>query len=142
MYWRGAVALPRGAATDGKTYRLVVREFEVFDADGDEGEAQRPVYLEFGVYKGRSMRWWSSHLTQDGAKLVGFDSNDILLAALKRGDIDGLVLQDPFQMGYESVKAIVSQLDGKPPAALIDTGVIVITKENIGSPEVKKLLGK
>src|SRR5690242_10562554 len=35
---------------------------------------ERPVYLEFGVYKGRSMRWWSSHLTQAGATLVGFDS--------------------------------------------------------------------
>jgi hypothetical protein len=34
----------------------------------------RPLYLEFGVYAGRSMRWWSQHLRQPGAMLVGFDS--------------------------------------------------------------------
>ena len=35
---------------------------------------ERPIYLEFGVYKGRSMRWWSQRLPHAGAKLVGFDS--------------------------------------------------------------------
>lgn len=33
-----------------------------------------PLYLEFGVFEGRSMRWWSQHLTTTGAKFVGFDS--------------------------------------------------------------------
>lgn len=33
-----------------------------------------PLYLEFGVWKGRSMRWWSENLTQPDANLVGFDS--------------------------------------------------------------------
>jgi hypothetical protein len=35
---------------------------------------ERPLYLEFGVFEGRSMRWWSEHLQQPGARLVGFDS--------------------------------------------------------------------
>jgi hypothetical protein len=34
----------------------------------------RPLYLEFGVYEGESMRWWSEHLTAPGARLIGFDS--------------------------------------------------------------------
>jgi hypothetical protein len=34
----------------------------------------RPLYVEFGVYRGRSLRWWSTHLRQPGARLVGFDS--------------------------------------------------------------------
>ncbi len=33
-----------------------------------------PLYLEFGVFEGRMMRWWSQNLTQPSAKLVGFDS--------------------------------------------------------------------
>jgi|GEM_PF-1347924 hypothetical protein len=33
-----------------------------------------PLYLEFGVYRGRTLRWWSSHLTLPTARLVGFDS--------------------------------------------------------------------
>jgi Methyltransferase domain len=35
---------------------------------------QRPLYLEFGVFEGRSMRWWSQHLRHSDARLVGFDS--------------------------------------------------------------------
>jgi len=34
----------------------------------------RPLYLEFGVFEGRSMRWWSANLRNPDAQLVGFDS--------------------------------------------------------------------
>lgn len=33
-----------------------------------------PLYLEFGVWKGESLRWWSEHLTNPDARFVGFDS--------------------------------------------------------------------
>jgi hypothetical protein len=36
--------------------------------------ASAPLYLEFGVAEGESMRWWSGHLRGDSARLVGFDS--------------------------------------------------------------------
>jgi hypothetical protein len=32
------------------------------------------LYLEFGVYRGRTLTWWSQHLTMSTARLVGFDS--------------------------------------------------------------------
>ena len=34
----------------------------------------RPLYLEFGVYEGATLRWWSEHLRQPDAQLIGFDS--------------------------------------------------------------------
>jgi Methyltransferase domain len=34
----------------------------------------RPLYLEFGVWEGFSLRWWVEHLTAPGARFVGFDS--------------------------------------------------------------------
>lgn len=33
-----------------------------------------PLYLEFGVWQGESLRWWSNHLAEPGARFVGFDS--------------------------------------------------------------------
>jgi predicted O-methyltransferase YrrM len=33
-----------------------------------------PLYLEFGVFEGSSLRWWSDNLRQPAATLVGFDS--------------------------------------------------------------------
>ena len=44
-----------------------------------------------------------------GVKLVGFDSSPQLIEALKSGVIDSLVAQDPFQMGYKSMKAAIAK---------------------------------
>ncbi len=72
--------------------------------------------------------------------LVGFDSSPNLIDDLKGGAIDSLVLQNPFKIGYESVKAIVAKLNGQTPPRVIDTGVALLTKENLDTPEMKQLL--
>jgi ribose transport system substrate-binding protein len=73
-------------------------------------------------------------------KLVGFDSTKALVDALAKGDLDSLVVQNPFKMGYEGVKTIVDLKAGKPPEKRIDTGVVLATKENMGKPDVAELL--
>jgi ribose transport system substrate-binding protein len=45
-------------------------------------------------------------------RLVGFDSSEPLLQALHDGDIDGLILQDPYKMGYLGVWSLVHHLEG------------------------------
>lgn len=72
-------------------------------------------------------------------KLVGFDSTQQLEDALSAGEIDSLVLQNPFKMGYEGVKTIVDFKAGKIPPKRIDTGVVLMTKDNMDSPEMKAL---
>jgi ribose transport system substrate-binding protein len=73
-------------------------------------------------------------------KMVGFDAGVLLIEALRSGDIDSLVVQNPYKMGYEGVKAIVNKLQGKEVPKRIDTGVKLITKENIDTPEIQALL--
>src|SRR5947209_8150490 len=72
--------------------------------------------------------------------LVGFDSSPNLIEDLKAGAIDSLVLQNPYKMGYEAVKAMVAKLDGQTPPRTIDTGVKLLTKENLETPEMQQLL--
>jgi len=74
-------------------------------------------------------------------KFVGFDSSPELIAALREGQIDALVVQNPDRMGYEGVKAAVDAIKGRTPDATIDTGVMVITLKNIDSPQVQAVLG-
>ncbi|MCX6134244.1 MAG: substrate-binding domain-containing protein [Ignavibacteriales bacterium] len=74
-------------------------------------------------------------------KFVGFDTSPPLIEALQRGEIDALVAQDPTKMGYEGVKTVVASIRGKQVSATIDTGERVITRENLNTPEIKKLLG-
>jgi ribose transport system substrate-binding protein len=73
-------------------------------------------------------------------KVVGFDASDVLVKALEEGAIDSLVVQDPFKMGNEGVKAAVRKLKGEDPPKRIDTGVVVVTKANMGTPDMQRLL--
>lgn len=73
-------------------------------------------------------------------KFVGFDASPPLVAALKAGQIDALVVQNPRKMGYTAVKTLVAHLDGQPVEPRIDTGVVVVTRENMDTPAVKPLI--
>jgi len=73
-------------------------------------------------------------------KFVGFDSSEKLAKALRAGEIHGLVLQHPFQMGYLGVKTMVQHLRGEKVEKRVDTGCEVITAENMDQPEQKELL--
>ena len=54
------------------------------------------------------------------------------MKGLEDGDIDGLVLQDPVNMGYLAVKTIVAHIKGEPVEKRIDTGVHVATQRQHG----------
>ena len=73
-------------------------------------------------------------------RAVMFDSNEQLLFDLKNRIIDGIVVQNPFRMGYESVKAIGKKLRGEPVAPQVDSGVKLVTRINMESPEAMELL--
>ena len=47
-------------------------------------------------------------------RFVGFDASDKLVKGLGDGHIDGLVLQDPVNMGYLAVKTMVAHIHGQP----------------------------
>ena len=80
-------------------------------------------------------------IDQAGKKIfVGFDSSQQLIDAMRKKEIHALVLQNPFKMGYESVKAVVNHLHGQEAPKRIDTGVYLITPENMDEPENQKLL--
>jgi ribose transport system substrate-binding protein len=71
---------------------------------------------------------------------AGFDSSAKLIEALAKKEIRGLVLQDPFNMGYRSVKAAVARLRGEPYEKTVATSVILATPDNMNEPAVRRLL--
>lgn len=71
---------------------------------------------------------------------VGFDSSPKLVQGLRDGHIQGLVIQNPAKMGYLGVKTIVAHLRGEAVEKLVDTGVVLATKENMDTPEIQALL--
>ena len=71
---------------------------------------------------------------------VGFDSSPKLVQGLRDGDIQGLVIQNPDMMGYLGVKTVVAHLRGEPVEKVIDTGVVLATKDNMDAPEIRALI--
>ena len=74
------------------------------------------------------------------AKFVGFDTSPPLVEALQKGELHALVAQNPRKIGYEGVKAVVAKIEGKDVPASTDTGVQLITPENLQTPEIQQLL--
>ncbi len=73
-------------------------------------------------------------------KIVAFDAAEEEIQALKEGVIQALIVQNPFKMGYLGVKSAYDAIQGKPVEKRIDTGVTVVTPENLNDPEMQKIL--
>lgn len=80
-------------------------------------------------------------LGQGKVKLVGYANSEVFAEALRVGDLQGLVLQDPVKMGYLGVKYVVQHLRGEKVPEHVDTAVVMATKENVDQPEVRELIG-
>ena len=63
-------------------------------------------------------------------KLVGFDLDPVSYQMVKDGKIDGLVVQDPFRMGYEGMNIVLTKLTGGEVKDFVGLGTKLLTKEN------------
>lgn len=73
-------------------------------------------------------------------KMVGFDAGGLLIEGVKTGVVDSLVVQNPYKMGYTGVQALIATLDGKKVDRRVDTGVVLVTKENLETGEIRELV--
>jgi ribose transport system substrate-binding protein len=71
---------------------------------------------------------------------IGFDSNSTFIDAMKNGQLNAFVVQNPFKMGYLGVKTMIEHLEGHKVEKRIDTGVTLVTPENLDSAETRDLL--
>src|SRR5215216_1365343 len=99
-----------------------------------------------GIFTPNESSTWGMLLSlQDIGKagkvsFVGFDSSQTFIDAINANQLHGIVVQNPFNMGYLGVRTMVDNLLGKQVSKQIDTGVMLVTKENMQSPEVQTLL--
>jgi ribose transport system substrate-binding protein len=73
-------------------------------------------------------------------KFVGFDASQILVDAMRAHQLDGIAVQNPMRMGYLGVKTMVAHLHNQPVEKKIDTGVTLVTPENLDLPETKDII--
>lgn len=77
---------------------------------------------------------------RDDIIVVGYDGDEEELEALKNGKIKGLMIQNPFGMGYAAVVASARAALSMGNEAYVNTGVMWVTEDNIESDAVKTWL--
>jgi ribose transport system substrate-binding protein len=71
---------------------------------------------------------------------VGFDYSASFIEPLRKGEIKGFVVQHPVNMGYLSVKTMVAHLQRQPVPGVVDTGVELVTLENLEDPKIQAVI--
>ena len=72
--------------------------------------------------------------------IIGFNSNDTELTYLKNGTLSGLMVQNPYNMGYLGVYYAGRVLAGENVSPTIDTGVTYVSRDNLNSDDIRLLL--
>ena len=71
---------------------------------------------------------------------MAFDTSDQEIGFLRNGILDGLIVQNPFMMGYAGVWYALAAANGVVLPHYVNSGVHVATKANIDSPQMMGLL--
>lgn len=75
-------------------------------------------------------------------RIVGFDTSDPIVEAIRAGTVDADVVQYPFGAGERGLEAAVAALDGKPVERNMQTPFTMATPKNVDTPEVQHFIYK
>ncbi|MGN0421276.1 MAG: substrate-binding domain-containing protein [Lachnospiraceae bacterium] len=76
----------------------------------------------------------------DDVMVVGFDADEEEMKALSDGRIDGLIVQNPFGMGYATVVAAARAALDMGNEAFVNTGYTWVTADNLEDESIQKML--
>lgn len=80
------------------------------------------------------------HLAEE-TSVVAFDSNVVCVGMLETGEVDALIVQNPYAMGYLGVECAYNLINNLPVENVqVDTSTTVITRENMFEEECQKVL--
>jgi ribose transport system substrate-binding protein len=71
---------------------------------------------------------------------IGFDGNQDLQGFVRDGTIQAIAVQSSYQMGYKGMETVVKVIERKPVSKQVDTGVMMVEKQNLDSSEAKNVL--
>jgi ribose transport system substrate-binding protein len=78
--------------------------------------------------------------SDDKINVVGAGSDEKLVKLLQDDVLAGLVVDDPFRMGYDGVKTALAASRGEQVSANVDIGATLVTKANMNSARSQGLL--
>ena len=79
---------------------------------------------------------------QDDVAVVGFDAGAAQVEQLEAGDVQALVVQKPYDIGYQGVEQAIAAVNGDEVIPEIPTDFVVATADNLEDPEINQFLYK
>jgi len=73
-------------------------------------------------------------------KLIGCEQELDLMAGIRHGDIDSVIAENTYEMGFRAIQAIAAQKRGEPVPDKIELKPVLVTKVNIDKDEVQRML--
>ena len=73
-------------------------------------------------------------------KLIGCEQELDLMAGIRHGDIDSVIAENTYEMGFRAIQAIAAQKRGEPVPDKIELKPVLVTKVNIDRDEVQRML--
>ncbi len=78
---------------------------------------------------------------EEQTTVVAFDSNIISVGMLETGEVDALIVQDPFAMGYLGVECAYNLIQGiEPEAQTVDTATTLVTRDNMFEEGIQRII--
>jgi ribose transport system substrate-binding protein len=132
----GAIDIAAEKAADGKPANGI----EIMKGFISSMEDLRGVFVSDPVMTQAVGQAVAEKTTKDKIHIVGFGSNEKLVKFLQDGVITGLIVEDPFRMGYDGVKTAFSASKGEKVPTNIEVEATLITAENLTSARAQELL--
>ena len=104
------------------------------------GDELTCVYLDAGPTLPAAIRVFDEQNVSDKIVLIGWDSSPEAITGLEEGQLKGLVLQDPFGIGYNCMEAALNILEGKAVKKDNLMPTVIFTKDDVGTREAAEFL--
>ena len=100
------------------------------------------VVVTFNEWTSLGVGWAIWDLNRaDRVQVVAFDSNVVSVGMLETGEVDALIVQNPYAMGYLGVETAANLMNGQTGGpSVVDTATTIVTRENMYDPECQKIL--
>lgn len=100
------------------------------------------VVVTFNEWTSLGVGWAIRDMNKaDQMHVVAFDSNVVSVGMLETGEVDALIVQNPYAMGYLGIETAVNLVSNQPNVLEeVDTATTIVTKENMYEPECQKIL--
>ena len=77
---------------------------------------------------------------KDRVFVIAFDSNIVSVGMLETGEVDALIVQNPYAMGYLGVEAANNLINDQTVQSQVDTATTLVTKDNMFDEECQRAL--